>query len=206
MAAQMSTTMASLVLNSSLDCDRNYTGSCVGRCKVHSPQGTLDGPPIARLLVAEYQSLLSYSRRLTSDGPEAKDLVQMVCARALSQRTLPANVVNPAAWLRTILFRMFVDFRRRMMWEIPMDTAALLGPVSMPETETRTQPIPHERLRALIASLPDHYRIPYELFTFQQMPYARIAVNLRVSSKTVATRINRARRKLRVLLQEQGAA
>ena len=51
---------------------------------------------IGGALVAEYSALISYSRRLTSNGPGA-DLVQMVCARVLSQQTEVAKLENVAA-------------------------------------------------------------------------------------------------------------
>lgn len=160
---------------------------------------TLDAPTVGTMLLAEYRSLVSYSRRLTSNGPEAADLVQMVCARVLSQPTTTTRPVNVSAWLRKILFRLFVDLRRRAKWEIPMDVAAL-GPAAN-DIEPHLPPATVEDVRALVELLPAHYRVPYELFTFKEMSYEGIAARLGLPCKTVATRINRARKRLRGLLQ-----
>jgi RNA polymerase sigma-70 factor (ECF subfamily) len=160
-----------------------------------------DARTIGGLLVAEYRSLISYSRRLTSNGPEATDLVHMVCARVLSQQARIAEVDNVSAWLRTVLFRLFVDSRRRARWEIPTDEAALDRPAAVVEPESALYHATVDDVRILIPALPTHYRVPYELFTFEGMSYARISVELGLSSKTVGTRINRARKQLRVMLQ-----
>jgi RNA polymerase sigma-70 factor (ECF subfamily) len=164
---------------------------------------TRDQQIIGGALVAEYSALISYSRRLTSNGPEARDLVQMVCARVLSQRTEVSKVENVAAWLRTVLFRQFVDVRRREKWEIPVELAALEQSSEIEEADPSPLQVTVDDVRTMIPSLPAHYRVPYELFTFEEMPYSRIAEVLGLSCKTVGTRINRARRRLRNLLEAQ---
>jgi len=164
---------------------------------------TIDQQVIGRLLVAEYRQLLVYARRLTSNGPEAADLVHMVFARVLSQGERIVCPENMAAWLRTVLFRLFVDLRRREKWEIPTDSAALDQPASVADLEPTRFRATIEDIRVVVLSLPSHYREPYELFTFEHMSYDRIAMRLGLSSKTVGSRINRARRRLRTLLENQ---
>jgi DNA-directed RNA polymerase specialized sigma24 family protein len=63
-------------------------------------------------LAAEYRALISYSRRLTGNAPEATDLVHIVFTRVLSQPTPVAAVENVSGWLRTVLFHTFIDLRR----------------------------------------------------------------------------------------------
>ena len=94
-----------------------------------------DARAIGDVLVAEYGALMTYARRLTANGPEARDLVQMLCARVLSQGATVVRLDNVSAWLRTVLFRLFVDFRRRAKREIPTHLAAveLLAPDVDPE-------------------------------------------------------------------------
>jgi RNA polymerase sigma-70 factor (ECF subfamily) len=159
---------------------------------------------IESVLVAEYRSLIRYSQRLTSNGSEAMDLVQMVCARVLAQQTLETIDTwpdNMSAWLRTILFRLFIDSRRRAKWEIPTDAMVLDRPASAQAPDPEAFSAGVEDVRALLVSLPMHYRVPYELFTFEHVSYEGIAARLGLSCNTVATRINRARKRLRILLQ-----
>jgi RNA polymerase sigma-70 factor (ECF subfamily) len=160
---------------------------------------------IGGLLAAQYRSLIAYSRRLTSNGPEAADLVQIVFVRVLSQPAPVAAVRNLSGWLRTVLFNTFVDLRRRERREIPTDSAALDRRVAAPDEETALPQVTADDVRTAVAALPAHYRAPYELFTFQQMSYARIAAVLGLSRTTVGTRINRARERLRrFILARQG--
>jgi RNA polymerase sigma-70 factor (ECF subfamily) len=139
---------------------------------------------------------------LTSNGPEAPDLVHAVFARVLSKWTQVAHPDNMSAWLRRILFHMFIDVRRRARWEIPTDAAALDRPAEPDTPEPPALRPTTAEVRALVLSLPEHYRAPYELFTFEEMSYEQIAARLAVPSRTVGTRINRARRRLRVLLEQ----
>jgi RNA polymerase sigma-70 factor (ECF subfamily) len=159
---------------------------------------------IGGVLAAEYRALIRYSRRLTGNGQEAADLVHIVVTRVLSQPTPIAAVGNPSGWLRTVLFHTFIDLRRRARWEIPTDSAALDRRSAAPEDEPTPPPITVDEVRALLATLPAHYRVPYELFTFESMPYARIATVLGISCTTVGTRINRARNRLRSLIRADG--
>jgi RNA polymerase sigma-70 factor (ECF subfamily) len=152
-------------------------------------------------LVAQYRSLISYSRRLTANGPEAADLVHIVFARVLSHPTPVADVENLSGWLRTVLFRTFIDLRRREDREIPTESAVLERQAAGPEEEIGDSPVTVNEVRALVAALPALYRAPYELFTFEHMPYAQIATVLGLSCTTVGTRINRARTRLRRLLR-----
>ena len=167
-----------------------------------APEPGVEGRALGGLLVSEYRSLIAYSRRLTANGPEATDLVQMVCTRVLSRpkRAWPENV---SAWLRTILYRLFVDLRRRGRWEIPMENAALDLRAVAVEPELTAEGATINDVRVLLLSLPAHYRVPYELYTFDNVSYEGIADRLGLPCKTVGTRINRARKKLRGLLEKR---
>jgi RNA polymerase sigma-70 factor (ECF subfamily) len=156
---------------------------------------------VAGWLAAEYPSLITYSRRLTANGPEATDLVHIVCTRVLSRGVPIADVGNPSGWSRTILFRVFVDLRRRAKWEIPTEAAKLDLPAA-PSIESESGiKVTMTELRALLSALPAHYRVPYEMFTFEEMRYVQIGVVLGLSCATVGTRINRARERLRRMIR-----
>ena len=158
-------------------------------------------PDLARVIATQYRWMIAYSRRLTNNGPEAADLVHIVIARVLSQRTPIADVANLSGWLRTVLFNTFVDLRRHAQWEIPTDSAALDRPAPPAEEDALGPQLTMDDLRALLAALPARYRVPYEMFSFDDMPYARIAAVLGLSCATVGTRISRARDRLRRLIR-----
>jgi RNA polymerase sigma-70 factor (ECF subfamily) len=159
---------------------------------------------VGEALVSEYRSLVSYSRRLTANGPEAIDLVQMLCARVLAPSETTTRPDNVSAWLRTVLFRLFVDFRRRARWEIPSDGAAFEHPAhAVYPAGAAHPPLTVDDVHAVLLTIPAHYRVPYELYTFENVSYEGIAARLGLPCKTVATRINRARKRLRGLLEEK---
>jgi RNA polymerase sigma-70 factor (ECF subfamily) len=117
---------------------------------------------------------------------------------------------NIAAWLRTVLFRAFIDGRRRanrrLLAEQSMldqSTSALDHAAPEGESPRPALALSLEEANAIIASLPRHYREAYELYTFQHLSYEEIAVRLDVPAKTVGSRLNRARSRLRNLVQDR---
>lgn len=164
---------------------------------------TQDTRSMGDLLVAEYGALATYARRLTANGPEARDLVQMLCARVLAQGCTVAELDNAPAFLRTALFRLFIDFRRRAGREIPTHFEGVDGPAFHVEPEVHAEPVTLDDVRSMLGALPAHYRVPYEMFSFDGMSYEQISSRLGLPSRTVGTRINRARKRLRDLLRKR---
>src|SRR5262245_44523662 len=168
-----------------------------------------DSRAFDRLLVTEYRPLLQYARRLTSDGSEAADLVHTVVAKILANRDKLEMPDNITAWLRAVLFRAFIDGRRRairesLAEESMLDRHARANRLAAPaEPLTPTFSVTMDEARAVISALPSHYREPYELYTFEHLSYDQIAARLAVPTKTVGSRLNRARKRLRALLKAQ---
>lgn len=201
------TLMGTAIASSMVNVDEEHCEQRGGRAPAPANDQQGDGRLVDRdicgVLAAEYRALITYSRRLTANGPEAADLVHIVCTRVLSQRTPITSVENLSGWLRTVLFRTFVDLQRRARREIPTDSAVLERPTTVPEAEIEAPDVTIDDVRAVLATIPAHYRVPYEMFTFEHMPYARIAAVLGLSLATVGTRINRARGRLRQLIRER---
>jgi RNA polymerase sigma-70 factor, ECF subfamily len=158
------------------------------------------GDGIGATLVAEYRSLLQYARRLTHNGAEATDLVQTAMMYALLKGDQVPEPERIRAWLRTVVFRLFIDERRRTLRETPVGVALLEHPEVCAELRPPWTTITIDDVRRSIAQLPPHFREPYELFTFCHLSYGAIASLSALSAKTIGTRINRARKRLRVLL------
>jgi RNA polymerase sigma-70 factor (ECF subfamily) len=167
---------------------------------------TLVERKLASLIAGQYRWMIQYSRRLTANGPEAADLVHIVCTRILSQQIPIGAVANLSSWLRTVLFHTFIDLRRRAQREIPTESAALDRWAVAPPEEIEEPHVTMDDLRALLSGLPAHYRVPYVMFTFDGVPYAQIATILGVSLTTVGTRINRARERLRRMIRARSGA
>jgi len=163
-----------------------------------------DGLALGEILVAEYRALMRYSRRLTANRAEAKDLVQMLCARVLAHGAVNVSQDHLPAWLRTVLFRLFIDLRRRARREIPIEHEVADPITPATESEPRFQMVTLDDVRALLTALPAHYRVPYEMFSFEGLSYEQISARLGLPCRTVGSRINRARTRLRSLFAARG--
>jgi len=150
-------------------------------------------------------ALLRRGRRLVGSDPDARDLVQETLERAL--RTFHAFRPGTAvwAWLRTIMNSVWIDgWRRRQaaakICSLPTIDMAAPEPEPTP-TEGSDEEI-LERLPGAIARLPPIFRQVLELRLHENRSYGEIADRLGIPSRTVGTRILRARRQLRQILEE----
>jgi len=152
------------------------------------------------------KAMLRRARRLVGHEADARDLVQETLERAL--RTFHAFRPGTAvwAWLRTIMNSVWIDgWRRRQaaakICHLPsVDMAA-----HEPEAPALDGPDEEilERLPAAIAQLPPIFRQVLELRLQANRSYGEISELLGIPSRTVGTRILRARRQLRAILEEQ---
>jgi RNA polymerase sigma-70 factor (ECF subfamily) len=65
------------------------------------------------LVQEHYQTLYRVAYRLTRSPVDAEDLVQEVCARAYPRLLEIEGLEQPRGWFLRVLFRLFVDMRRR---------------------------------------------------------------------------------------------
>jgi RNA polymerase sigma-70 factor (ECF subfamily) len=152
------------------------------------------------------KALLRRARRLVSHEADARDLVQETLERAL--RTFHAFRPGTAvwAWLRTIMNSVWIDgWRRRQaaakICHLPSMDMAAYEPEA-PEPDGPDEEI-LQRLPAAIAQLPPIFRQVLELRLQANRSYGEISDLLGIPSRTVGTRILRARRQLRAILEEQ---
>jgi RNA polymerase sigma-70 factor (ECF subfamily) len=75
-----------------------------------------------------------------------------------------------------------------------------------PDTEEQPwwEDISPEQVREAVTRLPDELRCAFERFAFERKSYKEISAELGVPVATVGTRVLRARRRLRVLLEGAG--
>lgn len=150
-------------------------------------------------------ALLAVALRLTGGNrPDAQDLVQDTFERALTHWHRLAPGSNERGWLVTVLHNRFIDQcrrRSRAPTPQPIDAEANL-PAPPTPVPCRWDTITSEDLQSAIARLEDEFRAPYELKELHGKSYDEIARALGIPKATVGTRLLRARRKLRALLEE----
>jgi len=67
----------------------------------------------AALIREHYRALYRAAYRLTRSAVDAEDLVQEVCVRAYPRLTEVERLEQPRGWLMRVLYRLFIDLRRR---------------------------------------------------------------------------------------------
>jgi len=160
------------------------------------------------LLFREHEGALrAFARRLCGSQTDANDLVQDALERALRAFETFAPGTNERAWLFTILHHAFIDRCRRAATErrgASIDDFELAAPE--PTAPPAWAGISPEQLDEAVAALQDEFRAVYQLHAAESLSYQEIAERLGIPASTVGTRLNRARRKLRSLLQQAAMA
>jgi RNA polymerase sigma-70 factor (ECF subfamily) len=144
----------------------------------------------------------SLALRMVRRAEDAQDVTQETFIRMF--RALDRyDVQRPfAAWLMSIATRLSIDaLRRRKVQPVPLTqrgrddeeyTIDVEDPGLRPEDVT-AQVEEEQRMRALIDSLPPHYRIVVLLRHQQDLSYEEISEALHLPLGTVKARIHRAR-------------
>jgi RNA polymerase sigma-70 factor (ECF subfamily) len=145
------------------------------------------------------EGLLRYARRLARAEAEAQDLVQEVFVRALALSD-PESLSNPQGWALTVLGHLYIDRqkgdRRLVREDIAESTAAAVEPDSEPSYAD----ISRSEIDAAISLLPPIFADVVRLFYFERKKQKEISQQLGVPTKTVATRLFRARERLKEIL------
>jgi RNA polymerase sigma-70 factor (ECF subfamily) len=163
----------------------------------------LTASPFDEIANAHSEALRAFALRLSGSPEEASDLVQDTLERALRRFDTFTPSTNARAWLFTILHNAFIDrCRRRSAEPRAQSIEDVQVAAQEPEPVPRWTSITPEQLAAAVAALDDEFRAVYELHANEGLSYQEIASRLRIPMNTVGTRLARARRKLKVLLEK----
>jgi RNA polymerase sigma-70 factor (ECF subfamily) len=161
----------------------------------------------AEWIVGLQPDLRRFGMRLAANSIDAADLAQATYLRALEKRRLFAHGSRDdlGRWLRRIMVNLHRDWRRQRAREVLLERTDRI-----PAAETAPQPlwtqIGDEEVRRAIERLSLALRDVYRLRAVERFSYAKIAVRLQIPMSTVATRMFRARIRLRALLDAELAA
>lgn len=139
--------------------------------------------------------------RILGHVQDTEDAVQDVYLQAHSLFG-KQKVRHWPALLRRLATCRALDRLRRRRATIPLDDAVLPGREDSPEELLAEQELV-ERLREVIAQLPEREGEVFCLHYFEQMPFERIAEVLDISRGAVATALYRARERLETLITSQ---
>lgn len=152
-------------------------------------------------LMAHWRDLLRHARRLMSNESDAQDLASDTYERALRALDRYTPGTNMRAWLYTIMVRLAHDHFRRLKSRTVRDMD--LDEMPAPELDVSPPPwagITDQQLQEALEHVSPVLRQVFELQAFHNLPYHDIAARLNIPVNTVASRLRRARERLKELL------
>jgi RNA polymerase sigma-70 factor (ECF subfamily) len=158
-----------------------------------------------------FERLYNFAHWLTQDREEAEDLVQETYAKALKGFGSFQPGTNFRAWIYKILRNTFFTSRTGLKasatvpLELENDQQILPAAKDTPES-ILLQRSDQQVVQEALGRLPVPYREVLLLCEFEEMSYQEISTTLAIPMGTVMSRLSRARRALRLAVQElQGA-
>ncbi len=154
-----------------------------------------------------FDQLYNFACWLTQDRTEAEDLVQETYVKALRGFSSFQSGTNFRAWIYRILRNTFLTSRTGLKATamVPLDAEDADELPAGPETpETLLiSHSEHQLLQQALETLPVHFREILLLSETEEMSYQEISETLSIPTGTVMSRLSRARKALRKIMQEK---
>jgi RNA polymerase sigma-70 factor (ECF subfamily) len=173
-------------------------------------------PQFEALAMPLFDSLYNLAHWLTQSREDAEDLVQETFAKALKGFASFQPGTNFRAWIFRILRNTFLTSRTGLAataTKLPLneeEDESVLTPSPMTPESLLLQRVQAETLQEAIAALPVAYREVLLLADVEEMSYQEVADLVGIPIGTVMSRLSRARKTMRELLQgttkRQGAS
>ena len=158
------------------------------------------------LAIPLFDQLYNFARWLTQDTAEAEDLVQETYAKALRGFSTFQAGTNFRAWIYRILRNSFLSSKTGLRTTVAFDEE---DHESLPSDDGPTpeslliSQATRETVQQALEELPVHFREILLLCEVEEMSYQEIAETLAIPIGTVMSRLFRARKTLRGLLQQK---
>ena len=169
------------------------------------PDQRLPAATFEDLAMPLFDQLYNFAHWLTQDTSEAEDLVQETYAKALRGFSSFQAGTNFRAWIYRILRNSFLSSRTGLKTTVVFDEedqeTVSATEVSTPESLVIAQSS-RELVQSALAELPVHFREILLLCEVEEMSYQETAQALSIPIGTVMSRLSRARKALRELLQQ----
>src|SRR5216683_1665243 len=142
--------------------------------------------------------LRRYARSLVRNPIQADDLVQDTVVRALEKAHLYESNTNLRGWLVTIMHNEHVNGVRRSMRGAVLVSDEELGELG--HAPAQEAPVELREIRGAVQRLPRDQREPLILHWLHGLKYEEIATLMDLPIGTVQSRISRARKALRAMI------
>jgi RNA polymerase sigma-70 factor, ECF subfamily len=150
-------------------------------------------------LVAETVKLQRFALRLTKNKPDADDLLQATCLRALEKSHLFNEGTNLFSWTSRIMFHIFVSgWRRRTQFETQYDPETYIEKMFVGPSQDTTMEVAD--LEEAMKKLGSEHRDILIAVCVKGMRYKEVAEELDIPLGTVRSRLSRAREQLQIIM------
>jgi len=151
-------------------------------------------------LVEHIPSLRAYGRALSRNVTEADDLVQDCLLKAMEKNHLYKRGTNLRAWLLVIMRNQFINrYRRKQTQGVPVSFDEHYHDSTGPEPFFSNRAT-KDQIEAAIANLPAEQREVIVLIPMQGFSYEEVAEIIGAPLGTVRSRLSRARKALKTVL------
>jgi RNA polymerase sigma-70 factor, ECF subfamily len=156
-----------------------------------------EAPDFDGFYLASRDRLLHALYAMTGDLAEAQDVVQEAYARAWQRWSSVSSYDDPAAWVRTVAWRLAVSRRRKARNRIgaALRLHATASPVTEPSPDTAV-------IVAALRRLPDAQRRALALHYLCDLSVDAVAAETGVSAGTVKSRLSRGRIALAAVMSD----
>lgn len=154
-------------------------------------------------LLASVPRLRAFAIALCASGEDASDLVQDTLVKAWAQRDKYVEDKPIEPWLYTILRNNFYSQKRKSWREVSDIDGCHSGTLSEPAVQSMRVELNDINRKLML--LPADQREAFVLVCVSEMSYEEAALYCECPIGTIRSRVNRARKKLRELLDSSGA-
>ena len=159
-------------------------------------------------IVERYQGpLIRYVRTLVYDEDKAADVVQNTFIKAFTNLRSFNTSKKFSSWIYRIAHNEAINFIKKHAKEVRPDNEEWFD--RLPDSQELAvvvvdKQLLHDAMKKLFKELDRKYRQPLILYAYEGKTYEEISDVLRVPKATVGTRINRAKKQLKKLLEKEG--
>jgi RNA polymerase sigma-70 factor (ECF subfamily) len=169
------------------------------------PDQRLPAETFEDLAMPLFDQLYNFAHWLAQDRAEADDLVQETYMKALRGFSSFQAGTNFRAWMYRILRNSFLSSRTGLKATVAFDETdqevAVQTDRATPENILLRE-ADREMMQRALAELPVHFREILLLCEVEEMSYQEISETLTIPAGTVMSRLSRARKALRRILQK----
>jgi RNA polymerase sigma-70 factor (ECF subfamily) len=153
--------------------------------------------------------MMGICMRYCKNRDDAEDVLQEGFIKVFSNMEKYRHEGSFEGWIKRIMVNSAIDHYQQNLRHAyhsdvdEMESHTIIDSANGPDPDTPGfTDIPQERLMALIQSLPDGYRMVFNMYAIEGMSHKEIATSLDISENTSKTQLMKARRTLRGKLNE----